>query len=478
MDRTDPLASPDDHEAVPGPRQPLEDAPIRVPEHPRVSANVELVGALPDSGYEEAQWLVRRDDRFVQVTELLYRVAEHADGRRTLDEIAERVTESTPWLVSGDNVRLLLQRTLIPLGIVAGEGAASASSARPDPGSALGLTVRKSLLPAWAIERATHWLQYLFAPPALVPLLVLIVAAHVWVYATSGLGGGIRSVLENPSLLLAALGIVALSGFAHEFGHAAALRYGGGRVGGMGVGLYLFFPAFYTDTTDNYRLDRRSRVRTDLGGFYFHLIFAFLLIYLYAVTGWGFLLVVVFLINLDVLYQLVPFVRLDGYWVLADLTGIPDFFSLMTPFLGSLLPGGRWRGARLPPLKPWVRRVFLAYALLTLPVLGLMVGLFLVQGPRVTSLLLGTLAEQATTVAGAVRAGDVLGAAAGAASGLVLALPLLGLAYLVHRLVVRPVRTLWGRRRRGAAAFVLVVAALLAAHWVSRLDPGVRGPLF
>lgn len=150
----------------------------------------------------------------------------------------------------------------------------------------------------------------------------------------------------------------------------------------------------------------------------------------------------------------------------------------MTPFLGSLLPGGRWRGARLPPLKPWVRRVFLAYALLTLPVLGLMVGLFLVQGPRVTSLLLGTLAEQATTVAGAVRAGDVLGAAAGAASGLVLALPLLGLAYLVHRLVVRPVRTLWGRRRRGAAAFVLVVAALLAAHWVSRLDPGVRGPLF
>jgi putative peptide zinc metalloprotease protein len=42
----------------------------------------------------------------------------------------------------------------------------------------------------------------------------------------------------------------------------------------MGVGLYLFYPVFYSDVTDSYRLGRSARVRTDLGGVYFHLIFA------------------------------------------------------------------------------------------------------------------------------------------------------------------------------------------------------------
>ncbi|MBA3445542.1 MAG: hypothetical protein H0T58_11920, partial [Gemmatimonadales bacterium] len=86
----------------------------------------------------------------------------------------------------------------------------------------------------------------------------------------------------------------------HEFGHASALRYGGGRVRGMGAGFYLIYPAFFTDVTDSYRLGRWARVRTDLGGFYFHLTFALGLIGLYWVTGQEFLLVVVLLINLDI----------------------------------------------------------------------------------------------------------------------------------------------------------------------------------
>ena len=35
-------------------------------------------------------------------------------------------------------------------------------------------------------------------------------------------------------------------------------------------GLYLIWPAFYTDVTDSYRLGRGGRLRTDLGGLYFN----------------------------------------------------------------------------------------------------------------------------------------------------------------------------------------------------------------
>ena len=68
-------------------------------------------------------------------------------------------------------------------------------------------------------------------------------------------------------------------------------------------------------------------MRTDLGGFYFHLIFALGLVGIYLSRGWEFLLLVVLLINLDIIHQGTPFVRFDGYWALAELTVIPDFLA-------------------------------------------------------------------------------------------------------------------------------------------------------
>ena len=40
------------------------------------------------------------------------------------------------------------------------------------------------------------------------------------------------------------------------------------------MGLYMVWPAFYTDVTDSYRLPRRDRLRVDLGGLYFNAIVA------------------------------------------------------------------------------------------------------------------------------------------------------------------------------------------------------------
>ena len=45
------------------------------------------------------------------------------------------------------------------------------------------------------------------------------------------------------------------------------------------------WPAFYTDVTDAYRLDRAGRLRTDLGGLYFNAIFALATFGVWALTG-------------------------------------------------------------------------------------------------------------------------------------------------------------------------------------------------
>jgi hypothetical protein len=60
----------------------------QVPERPSLAPGVELVGQIEGSSFQNSQWLIQRDGRFLRVSELLYRVAEHANGQLTLDEIA------------------------------------------------------------------------------------------------------------------------------------------------------------------------------------------------------------------------------------------------------------------------------------------------------------------------------------------------------------------------------------------------------
>ena len=159
-----------------------------------------------------------------------------------------------------------------------------------------------------------------------------------------------------------------LSAGFHEFGHAAAARRGGATPGVMGAGLYLVWPAFYTDVTDSYRLGRVGRLRTDLGGLYFNAIVA-------VGSPWASggspaatrSCCVVATQILQMLRQLLPFVRFDGYHVLADLTGVPDLFQRIGPTLLQRSCPWRWTRPGGPALKPWARAVVTAWVLTVVP---------------------------------------------------------------------------------------------------------------
>jgi putative peptide zinc metalloprotease protein len=428
----------------------VSDRSDRAANLPRLATGVALVGQLQEAGFNERQWLLQRNGQFIQVTELLYRIAEQLDGKRTLDEIATAVSESSDWVVSAEQIGKLLQTGFIPLGLLAGHERPVAVPGRQER-SPLRVNMRMKMLSPRFIDPITRVLQHLYRPWVMLLLMTVIIGAHEWLYLRKGVGAGLLDVFTRPGLLLVTIGVMVLAGIFHEFGHASALRYGGGKVRGMGAGLYLIYPAFFTDVTDSYRLGRWARVRTDLGGFYFYLIFALGLIGLYWLTGKEFLLLVVLLINIDIVYQLLPFVRLDGYWAFADLTGIPDPLSQMGPFLRSIKPGAAGAGSRLPQLKPWVKRAFVIYTGLTIPVLALLLFLMVTRLPMVLGRLWSSLQEQARTLATAYNSGDLLALAATALQMLILALLGLGITYVVYTLARRPLIALWNWLRAARA---------------------------
>src|SRR5215211_1068050 len=114
--------------AEPGVRMDAELASL-VPSRPRLGPDVQLHGELVDSAFVEPQWLAEREGQFLQLTELLYRTAELADGRRTIEQIATAVSALGHWRVGPDQVRWLIAARLIPAGLIA----PAASSSRLAP---------------------------------------------------------------------------------------------------------------------------------------------------------------------------------------------------------------------------------------------------------------------------------------------------------------------------------------------------------
>lgn len=223
------------------------------------------MGEFRDSGLREPSYLVRRaDGQVIRLSSLLYWVAAAADGRPAA-ELADAVSARGGVQLGAEEVLYLAERRLAPIGVVdAGPRSATpVSSGR----SAFALRLRARAIPPRVVRALAAGLAPLFWPPLVAAVVAGLVSVDAWLLLTGGLTG-IAPHLLDPATMGVTLAFLLASAAFHECGHAAACRYGGARPGAIGVGLFLVWPAFYSDVTDAYRLGRGGRVRTDLGGVY------------------------------------------------------------------------------------------------------------------------------------------------------------------------------------------------------------------
>lgn len=154
------------------------------------------------------------------------------------------------------------------------------------------------------------------------PLLVfsLLVFLAVLVYYQ---GNGDGSLFFPLSTKLSwSFSILAFSTIVHELGHIQAAVYYGVKDYAIGVGFYYGFPVLFTDVSSSYLLKRTERIAIALAGVYFELLYSTILLLLYLVGIHSLLLPLGVLIFLKSLYNLNPFFKTDGYWILSDYLGV------------------------------------------------------------------------------------------------------------------------------------------------------------
>src|SRR6478735_98425 len=434
---------------------------------PARADGVQLLGTAEGSGYREPPALVRRGDgQTLQLTRLLYLVLEAADGSRDLDGIARHASEGSGRLVSAENVRTLMDSQLLPMGLLRLADGSQPEVKKSNP--LLGLRFRYIVTDPERTRRLTAPFAVLFNPLIVVAVTAAFLAACWWVLMVKGLGSATHEAFEQTALLLLILAVTILSAGFHEFGHAAAARKGGATPGAMGAGLYLLWPAFFTDVTDSYRLGRGGRIRTDLGGLYFNAIVAVAIMGVWWATGFDALLLVVVTQILQMVRQLLPMVRFDGYHILADATGVPDLLQRIKPTLLALIP---WRKTdpQAQLLRPWARAVVTIWVLVTVPLLLFSLATMVLTLPRVVGTAWDNGLKQQAMLSHSLADGDLADAAVRVIAIACLALPVLGIFYILLRLVRQLATGLWhktrGKALQRATAVVAIAAVAAGLAW-------------
>lgn len=120
----------------------------------------------------------------------------------------------------------------------------------------------------------------------------------------------------------------------HEFGHGLACKRYGGEVHEMGA-LWIFFtPCLFCNVSDAWLFSSRwRRLLVSMAGTYVDLLIWIVSVFVWRVTAQHTALnymawIVVTTCGLRVLFNVNPLMRLDGYYALSDLLGIPNLRRL------------------------------------------------------------------------------------------------------------------------------------------------------
>ena len=129
--------------------------------------------------------------------------------------------------------------------------------------------------------------------------------------------------------------LIAVSGFFHELGHAAALMRYGGRPGEIGIGIYIASIVAYSNVNEAWRLKSYERLVVDFGGIYFQSIFAAIITAVFYLTKNNALFYTSVCLGLGVITNCLPVLKLDGYWVACDYFNVDNINRIVWEMLFS-----------------------------------------------------------------------------------------------------------------------------------------------
>jgi CRP-like cAMP-binding protein/Zn-dependent protease len=268
------------------------------------------------------------------------------DGTRSVKEIVlERFKESGDLELSGvaDLVRQLQMGNFLTQPYLDVDAAVTRSMVDVSHARQKGRQFAKTLSVEWSnADRLVKWfynhgVRHFFKKWVLYAMGGVALAGFV---AFVSVVNSNQFSLSDGSLAIGFLLLLVLNyflTFVHELGHAVVLTHNGRKIKSAGFMIYFGSPAFFVDSSDGLMMDRSQRMAQSFAGPYAEIILAgTAAIVAWAVPDWAFsptLYKFAVLNYLVIFLNLVPFLELDGYWLLSDLIQVPELRPMSLSFI-------------------------------------------------------------------------------------------------------------------------------------------------
>ena len=292
---------------------------------------LETINIQPlDSAYSTPKYLATCGERHFVVSEPLAKFIETVKKAGSFEEAAVNWSGLSGKAYTADEVRTICERYLSDI-------------MKPEPQEKKTFLWEKELVSESRVDILQRHFRILFRPAVVIAILAIAIVFEI-IFFTSDLT---VSLGEVDMLTIAVLLVMMLlSSFFHEIGHATACACFGEKAKGIGLGIYLNFPVFYTDVSGIWKLPRKQRMAVNFAGIYFQLIFLLPCLAVYFITGSQIVKYFIYTINFNFIFTLNPFFKFDGYWIMSDMIGIPNLRSKSNWILKNIKDRLLGRGGR------------------------------------------------------------------------------------------------------------------------------------
>lgn len=279
---------------------------------PTLSRNIEF------NKLKEGEYILSNQEHrhYLKINEDTYYLLNLVTGNRNLLEIQKSFNDTYGKQIGIEQLENLLYKKLSKYGILKGNEENIKPYQKPTY-----LKLSFIIFNEQLVSKVVKYFGFLFKPKVALFLIISCVLASTILGILNF--DAYKSFNLQESLVYFFI-IMAVSVTFHEIGHASSAHFYGAKHGGIGGGFYLFTPVYYADVTDIWRLSKWQRIVVNLSGMYFELIFCTIVSLIGYFTNNFVMTVLSIIVCANTLFNLNPFLRSDGYWVLSDLTNKPN----------------------------------------------------------------------------------------------------------------------------------------------------------
>lgn len=270
---------------------------------------------IEEEGTQKFYILSFSNEQHIKVSEKAKKIMDLFNGMNTLEKIEEELRIQN-IKVEKEELRKFVSDILYGKALIEGTEYKGSNKNKM-------LWFKLPLIDSTKLSFLFNILKYLFNKKIMI-LSVVIFILNLIVSTIISLNSGI--FLKSTSSIKIIV-IVYISLILHELGHATAAKKCGIDAGKIGIGLYFISPVMFVDITNAWRVDHKKRVLIDIGGVYFQAITTIFLSMLALITSNKIYYLCNVSISVMILYNMMPFLKLDGYWIFCDYFKISNVSS-------------------------------------------------------------------------------------------------------------------------------------------------------